>query len=240
MSGVNTSDFIGYWEAEGADYAQRGDYGWMAEQLTAGQYQQTLRVLEIGCGVGFGSQALVKAGHNVLAVDVLHECLDVTQRRVDSEQLQVLSADLESLPDETLQALRDYAPEAVVCWLMGAPQDMTGAVQGDAGQAVAAYRERVHRKVAEVASTLASCVVLHFVDRTVIPWQAKDLARDTLVRYHLGKTTLDLPWQAIRADAMYRKMAVPDGDLAQLRKSHPALKSAVPTLASLRMRRSGA
>lgn len=237
MSGANTADFIAYWEEEGAAYAHRGDYAWMAEQLTAGQGAKPLRVLEIGCGVGFGTQALIQAGHTVLAVDVLPGCLDVTRQRVTSDALQTLQLDLDALSPDAESAIRDFAPDAVVCWLMGAPQDMTGAVQGDAGQAVAAYRERLHRKLAELASGLSTTRYLHYIDRTVIPWQAKDLARDTLVRYHHGKTVLDLPWQAIRADAMYRKMAVPDGDLAQLRKSHPALKSATATLASIRLQR---
>lgn len=236
MSGVNVADFIVYWQEEGAQYAQRGDYAWMAEQVTATK-QQPLRVLEIGCGVGFGTQALLAAGHTVLAVDVLPECLDVTRQRNPSELLQVLAMDLEVLSTDTESTIDAFKPDAVVCWLMGAPQDMTGAVQGDAGQAVAAYRERMHRKVAEL-STASGATVLHLVDRTVIPWQAKDLARDTLVRYHLSKTVVDLPWQAVRADALYRKMAVPDADLAPLRKSHPALKSAVATLASLRLHRS--
>lgn len=238
MSGANTADFIAYWVEEGAAYAQRGDYAWMAEQVTAGKTSGPLRVLEIGCGVGFGTQALIQAGHTVLAVDVLPACLAATTERVQSDQLQTCELDLESPADDALAKIQDFAPEAVVCWLMGAPQDMTGAVQGDAGQAVAAYRERVHRKLAELASSWPTARVLHYIDRTVIPWQAKDLARDTLVRYHLSKTVVDLPWQAVRADAMYRKMAVPDADLAQLRKSHPALKSATATLASLRLSRS--
>lgn len=236
MSGVNVSDFIAYWEEEGAQYAQRGDYAWMTEQLTAHK-KLALRVLEIGCGVGFGTQALLEGGHTVLAMDVLPACLDVTRQRNPGNALTVSHLDLEAMTADAESAIDAFQPDAVVCWLMGAPQDMTGALQGDAGQAVAAYRERMHRKVAAL-STATGATVLHLVDRTVIPWQAKDLARDTLVRYHLGKTVLDLPWQAVRADAMYRKMAVPDADLAPLRKSHPALKSAVATLASLRLRRS--
>lgn len=238
MSAPDVQGFIEYWENEGAEYAQRGDYAWMAEQLPGAQGMQVpQRVLEIGCGVGFGTEALINAGHSVLAADVLPACLEATQRRVQSDRLMVQAADLDNLSDEVKKILQHFAPDAVVCWLMGAPQDMTGAVQGDAGKAVAAYRERIHRKVAELATNLSTVQRIHFVDRTVIPWQAKDLARDTLVRYHLGKTTLDLPWQAIRSDAMYRKMAVPDANLADIRKSHPALKSAAATLASLCLRR---
>ncbi|MEY4592103.1 MAG: hypothetical protein RIR18_998 [Pseudomonadota bacterium] len=238
MSAPDVQGFIEYWEAEGAEYAQRGDYAWMAEQLPGAQGMRLpQRVLEIGCGVGFGTAALIDAGNAVFAMDVLPECLEATGRRVVSDRLMLQAADLENLSDEVKKILQHFAPDAVVCWLMGAPQNMTGAVQGDAGKAVAAYREKIHRKVAELASQLTMVQRLHFVDRTVIPWQAKDLARDTLVRYHLNKTVVDLPWQAVRGDAMYRKMAVPDANLADLRKSHPNLKSATATLASLCLHR---
>jgi hypothetical protein len=241
MSAPDVQGFIEYWELEGAEYAQRGDYVWMAEQFPQQQDSQGLRVpqrvLEIGCGVGFGTAALIDAGYVVFAMDVLPACLEQTGRRVVSDRLMLQVADLENLSGEVNKILQHFAPDVVVCWLMGAPQDMTGAVQGDAGKAVAVYREKIHRRVAELASQLTTVQRLHFVDRTVIPWQAKDLARDTLVRYHLGKTTLDLPWQAVRSDAIYRKMAVPDANLADLRKSHPNLKSATATLASLCLRR---
>ena len=53
MSGATVAEFIAYWEGEGQAYVRRGDYAWMAG-LVPGQ-----RVLEIGCGIGFGTQALV-------------------------------------------------------------------------------------------------------------------------------------------------------------------------------------
>ncbi|MCE1182010.1 MAG: hypothetical protein LWW81_06845, partial [Rhodocyclales bacterium] len=118
-------------------------------------------------------------------------------------------------------------------WLMGAPADTTGARAHDGGQAVAAYRERIHRQVAELAASLPTVRALHLVDRTAIPWQAKDIGRDTLVRYHLGKTLLDLPFTAERAQALYRKLGGSVVEMAQFRKLPATMKSVVPTLASL-------
>lgn len=236
MSSTEEQGFIAYWEEEGAAYARRGDYAWMAQQLPPA----VGRVLEIGCGVGFGTQALIERGYEVIAVDQMPVCLEAVRARVFADGLQVELADVGNLSKETRSSWEVFAPEAVVCWLMGAPQDMTGAVQGDAGRAVAAYRERVHRQVAELASELSSVRCLHYVDRTVIPWQAKDLARDTLLRYHQGKTTLDLPWQAVRGDTLYRRIEIPDADLSELKKSHPALQSAAAALASICLHRAGA
>ena len=227
MSGATVADFIGYWENEGESYVRRGDYDWMASLVPG------TRILEIGCGVGFATQALVKRGLQVLAVDNLPECIEVTQRRVGEGAVTFLQAEVTALSDADKAAIEAFAPETVVCWLMGAPAETTGATPTDAGQAVAAYREKIHRAVAELAAALPTVKAVHYVDRTAIPWQAKDIGRDTLVRYHLGKTMLDLPFSAVRANALYRKLGDNVLDVAQIRKTHPSLKNVVPTLASL-------
>jgi SAM-dependent methyltransferase len=227
MSGATVADFIGYWEVEGQGYVRRGDYEWMAS-LVPGQ-----RVLEIGCGVGFATEALLARGLTVLAVDTLPECLAATQARVQGKELQLLHAEVTALTAGQRQQIEAFAPDTVVCWLMGAPAETTGATPTDAGQAVATYREKIHRAVAELAVSLPSVRALHYVDRTAIAWQAKDIGRDTLVRYHSGKTLLDLPFGAERRNALYRKLDDNVVDMAQIRKSHPSLKSVVPTLASL-------
>ena len=228
MSGATVTDFLAYWESEGEGYVRRGDYEWMAS-LVPGR-----RGLEVGCGVGFGTVALARRGLQVLAVDSLPECLERARDKLPPEAaVRLLVGDVVA-PDAALQAaLGEFAPDTVVCWLMGAPAETTGALPSDAGQAVAAYRERVHRAVAELAAASPNIQSLHFVDRTAIPWQAKDIGRDTLVRYHLGKTLADLPFTAERQNARYRKLEGNVVDLAEIRRSHPALKSVVPTLASL-------
>jgi SAM-dependent methyltransferase len=228
MSGATVSDFIGYWQQEGEGYVRRGDYQWMAS-LVPGR-----RVLEIGCGVGFATQALVDRGLTVLALDSLAECLAATRARLgESSGVDFLQAEVTALSDEASARIAAFAPDTVVCWLMGAPAETTGATASDAGQAVATYREKIHRAVAVLASEMASVRYLHYIDRTAIPWQAKDIGRDTLVRYHSGKTLLELPFMADRRHALYRKLEDNVVDLAQIRNSHPALKSVVPTLASM-------
>ncbi len=230
MSAATLAGFLAYWQSEGEVYARHGDYEWMAS-LVPGR-----RVLEIGCGPGFGTVALASRGLSVLALDNLQECLAATHTRLVEAGLAgvvLLQADVTALDAEQLARIVAFAPDCVVCWLMGAPADTTGAVAGDGGQAVAAYREGVHRQVAEFAARLPSVRALHLVDRTAIPWQAKDIGRDTLVRYHSGKTLIDLPFVAERGNAIYRKLAGNALELAQLRRSHPSLKGVVPTLASL-------
>lgn len=227
MSGATVAEFIGYWEAEGQTYVRRGDYDWMAAQVP-GQ-----RVLEIGCGVGFATQAIAARGLNVLAVDSLAECLAASGARVSGEAVAFLEAEVTALTPEQRGRIEDFAPDTVVCWLMGAPAEITGATATDGGRSVVAYREKIHRAVAELAVGLPSVKFVHFVDRTAIPWQAKDVGRDTLVSYHAGKTLHDLPLTAERRNALYRKLDDQIAGMTKIRNSNPALRGVVPTLASL-------
>lgn len=227
MSGASVAEFIGYWETEGQHYVRRGDYAWMAGQVPG------RKVLEIGCGVGFATQALAARGLAVLAIDSLPACLAATQARVEGREVTLLQAELMALTAEQRGQIEAFAPEVVVCWLMGAPAEVTGATATDGGKAVVAYREKIHRAVVELAASLPTVQALHLVDRTVIPWQAKDLGRDTLVGYHAGKTLLNLPFAAERRNALYRKIDDNSLEIERMRKSHPSLQSAVPVLASL-------
>ena len=230
MSGATVHEFLAYWVAEGEVYLRSGDYEWMAG-LVPGKH-----VLEIGCGAGFATQALLARGLAVLALDSLPECLDATRQRVDSPSLQLMIGDVMALTPAQQAQIVAFAPDTVVCWLMGAPAEVPGAAAGDGGRAVVAYREKTHRAVAELAASLPSVTALHLVDRTAIAWQAKDIGRDTLVNYHTTKTLLNLPLTAERRHALYRKLDTAGAALAS-RKMHPALKGAVPTLASLLVER---
>ena len=214
---TTVAEFIGYWENEGQVYVRHGDYEWMAS-LVPGQ-----RVLEIGCGVGFATEALAKRGLVVLSIDSLTECLERTRQRVEGGDVAFLQADLTALTDQQRATIEAFAPDAVVCWLMGAPAETTGAAAADGGRAVIAYREKLHRLVAELAASLPGVRALHFIDRTAIPWQAKDIGRDTLVNYHSGKTLLDLPFVATRANALYRKLGDDTLNNVPNRKMHPSL-----------------
>lgn len=227
MSGQTVAEFMAYWEAEGLAYVRRGDYDWMASLLSG------KKVLEIGCGVGYSTAALLARGFSVLALDSLPECLDATRQRTSGAGT-FMQADLACLSEEQKATIARFEPDTVVCWLMGAPAEVTGATPTVGGQqAVAAYREKLHRLVAELASDLPTVRFLHLVDRTAIPWQAKDIGRDTLVRYHNDKTLLGLPFAGNRGNALYRKIGESVSGSGNLRTSHPSLKGVVPTLASL-------
>lgn len=229
MSGATVGEFLDYWRLEGDLYWRRGDYEWMAGLLPG------TRVLEVGCGPGFGTAALLKRGGAVMAVDSLPECLDATRGKIEADgaHAEYLLAEVTALDDAEAARIAAFAPDTVACWLMGAPASVTGAGAADSGKAVAAYREAVHRAIAGLAARLPSVGWLHFVDRTAIPWQAKDIGRDTLVAYHAAKTLAGLPFAARRQDALYRRLEADSLDMAQMRRAHPSLKGITPVLASL-------
>jgi len=56
------------------------------------------RVLDAGCGVGYGSQMLAVAGaRSVVGVDISEEALDVAQKRYAREGVQFLRADCQTM-----------------------------------------------------------------------------------------------------------------------------------------------
>lgn len=225
MSGQRLADFLGYWQSEGEAYARHGDYDWMAAQLPG------RRVLEIGCGPGFGTAALAAGGRAVFSVDSQPDCIAAASARTGGGEVRFAGFDL-AAPDPAVEAdILAFAPDSVVCWLMGAPAEVTGAKPGDGGKAVIAYRERMHRLVAELASRLPEVRHLHLVDRTALAWAAKDVGRDVLVRYHGASTVAGLPWRGERRHALYRKLD--EAPARSAAPTAPALRGMVPVLASL-------
>lgn len=229
MSGATVADFLGYWQREGEATERRGDYDWMASLIPGN------RVLEIGCGPGYSTKALANRGLSVLSVDALPECLAAAKAGLGTtSNVEFLATDMDALDETAKLAIAAFQPDAVACWLMGAPADRTGASADRVGQsAVVAYRERLHRRVAELATALPGVKAVHLVDRTAIAWQAKDIGRDILVKYHAEKTFNGLPFRTDRQGATYRKIDDPVAQRQASRQLHPSMKNVVPVLASL-------
>ncbi|MDR0529275.1 MAG: class I SAM-dependent methyltransferase [Zoogloeaceae bacterium] len=230
-------DFLARWEEEGKAHQAYGDYDWMADRLPP----DVTTVLEIGCGAGYSTLALLKKGYSVLALDNREECLS---RAAESGErppaLSLLHADLRSLTETAKKTLQNFRPDAIVCWLMGASAEDVGVAanttRDEMGRFVAAYRETLHRAVALLANDLSSVRYAHLVDRTAIPWQGKEHGREILAQYHLRQTFSGLPFAASRRDSLYRKLET-GAELTELRHTHPGLKSVAPALASLCLKR---
>lgn len=230
MPAQSVAEFLDYWVDEGQQYARRGDYQWMASLISG------TKLLEIGCGPGFSTQALIDRGFDILVAENEPACLS-QMRSKSLGKVGVLEADILALTSSQKEEIEKFEPDTVVCWLMGAPSSVTSASQLDAGQAVVAYREKMHRAITELANNLPSVMQIHFIDRTVMPWQAKDIGRDTLVNYHNEKTLSGLPFSASRENATYRKIEASPLEAANIRRLYPTVKGVVPVLASLLAKR---
>ena len=220
------------WQAEGEKHWQSGDYLWMAERVDAG------RVLEVGCGAGFGTLALARRGIRVMALEPVADCIAIAAARVRDALppgglapifLEVMAGRL----GEAEQArVREFAPEWIVCWLMGAEDSALDPALTPV-QAVQKHREAVHRQVAELAASLPTVRAVHLVDRSAFPWKIKDTARETMVFYHQASTLAGLPFTLDRGDTLYRKLDERQWPAAAGR----AANGIVPVLGSLVARR---
>ena len=192
------------WQQEAEKHHRAGDYAWMADQLSP------CRVLEVGCGTGYGTLALCRAGCSVKVLEPSGDCIAVAEARLRESEFggdtvsfsRVGVGDVDAVLHGELQS---FAPEVVVCWLMGADDSALDSGLPPA-QAVQKHREFVHRQAAELASKLPSVQMIHLVDRSAFPWKIKETARETLVAYHCATTLHHLPFEISIPDTLYRKL----------------------------------
>ena len=80
-------------------------------------------ILEIGCGVGYSTQALLKDGHKVVAVEKNQECLLKAKNRLsDYEEVFFVQGDI--VKDEFRnQIIQNQQADAVICWNPGTQMD---------------------------------------------------------------------------------------------------------------------
>lgn len=74
----------------------------MLKHIPEGSY-----IADLGCGDGYGSHKLSKAGYRVVGVDLSNEMIEKAKRRGENERLTFLQGDLTRLPfsDETFSGL---------------------------------------------------------------------------------------------------------------------------------------
>ena len=70
---------------------------WVAEQIAAHVGSAPQRILDIGCGAGFLSNALARLGHHVTGIDRSRESLDVARRRDATRRARYLPLDAHQL-----------------------------------------------------------------------------------------------------------------------------------------------
>ena len=105
------------WNESAKYFYETKRYQWMSEKLV--EYDI---VLEIGCGTGYSTLALVEAGHTVIAVDKNLECLEKAKALVEQQGKLGKVCFLEG--DIAEDGFRKFLSEkckfdVVICWNIG-------------------------------------------------------------------------------------------------------------------------
>ncbi len=188
------------WRTEAAELDRLGIYDWLANRVSAD------RVLEVGCGFGMSTAALVRAGKTVFALDSRMDCLKATRSLVPEATYGV--ADVHHYDDHLIADLQAFAPEAVVCWLAGAPAE---ALPRDvpAAYAVMQYRLQLQHSVVRMAMKVDTVRTIHLADRTAFPWKMKDTGRQTLVGMISSVILSETPFGLDVSDVQFKKIELP-------------------------------
>lgn len=211
------------WREEAAGLAREGAYGWLASRVPG------RRILEVGCGFGASTTALKHAGKDVFALDNRMDCLEATRDKVDGLMLGL--ADVRHYDERLLADLNEFAPDAVVCWMAGAPADDLPR-DVPATYATMQHRLDLQRAVVALASRLPTVRTVHLADRTAFPWKMKDAGRQTWSRMLQAAVVAGSAFMLDEKDIAFRKLA-----LVQPLSGSSALAGVVPVLGEAAFKR---
>lgn len=198
------SDTLGRWSTEAADLEKQGAYDWLCSRVRAD------RVLEIGCGFGHSTAALAKHGKTVFALDNRMDCLEATRERVPDATYGL--ADIRQVHDLLINDLNEFAPEAMVLWIAGAPAD---ALPRDVPEqyAVMQYRLAFQHAAVALAGQIGSIRTVHLADRTALPWGMKDAGRQTMMQLISTSLIGHAPFTINLSNVQFRKLSLPSASL---------------------------
>lgn len=111
-------DYANQWDASAEFFYRKGYYSWMAQAV-----KEFHTVLEVGCGTGYSTLALLEEGHRVIAVDCNPECIAkaqslVANKEMLSENVVFLEGDVAN-PMFRLKIASEFSYDAVLCWNVG-------------------------------------------------------------------------------------------------------------------------
>ena len=187
------------WREEADGLVREGAYGWLTSRIPG------RRVLEVGCGFGASTAALKHAGKEVFALDNRMDCLEATREKVGGLMLGL--ADVRHYDERLLADLNEFAPDAVVCWMSGAPADELPR-DVPATYATMQYRLDLQRAVVALASRLPTVRSVHLADRTAFPWKMKDAGRQTWSRMLQAAVVAGSAFTLDEKDIVFRKLTL--------------------------------
>lgn len=126
--------YIKSWGINSEGHLAQGHYPWMAERVKGFP-----RTLEIGCGVGHSTLALLQQGHTVVCVEENPQCIAATRKRLADEGFSV-----EVIAREMPVSLDENAYRLIYSEIPEAPEADCLLIEGDAlnDPALEAWLER--------------------------------------------------------------------------------------------------
>lgn len=193
-------DTLNRWSAEAADLEKQGAYDWLCGRVRAD------RVLEIGCGFGHSTAALAKHGKTLFALDNRMDCLEAARERVPDAIYGL--ADIRQVHELLINDLNEFAPQAMVLWIGGAPAD---ALPRDIPEqyAVMQYRLAFQQAAVALAGQIDSIQTIHLADRTMLPWSMKDAGRQTMMQMIATSVIDRAPFSLSLPNVQFRKLSLP-------------------------------
>lgn len=114
----NESVYSNEWNVSAQYFYQTGCYTWMINKLASFN-----TVLEIGCGTGYSTLALVERGHKVIAIDKNQDCLQKAKKLLSEKgylngEVRFFKRDI-VVENDRDKLLNDFEYDIVICWNVG-------------------------------------------------------------------------------------------------------------------------
>ena len=143
-------EIAAYWGTRAQGYSERckidliedTKFDWLDKICKYAPAKQQLNVLDIGCGAGFFSILMAKAGHNVTSIDYTENMVNsAIQNAVDAGvDIEVLQMDAQNLDfeDDTFDLILTHTvPECMVkAWFPDKDLSVTNKILGHVWQSV--------------------------------------------------------------------------------------------------------
>lgn len=199
---MTAAQYSSEWERSAAAFSAAGHYTWMNERLGKAD-----KIIEVGCGAGASTEALLSTGRQVLVIESNQSCADRTCERLNAKGISVelISVDqlsnlsawqglkvkivvIDVLSSDLELHLQPGSFDALVCWMTGThphhiSEILSKPYMSLEGGDMALYRSLVQERCYKLGNHAVKVGGgVHMVDRAMVrSWSDKDWMREELV-----------------------------------------------------------